>query len=128
MNKTINAIMLIGIISSFTVTSLYADPVYLDCKVTSKDGHVRSFSLKLDEASNKITHSEIGRVFLREGIFSAKNIFYESVLLSSPIKDKYSIDRTSLDIVVHFDTIRIRPETTLYEGSCKIVEIKDRKI
>lgn len=135
MKKTIIGIMLLEIISTSIVTLAHAEPAYIDCKATNIDGKIRSFSVKLDEANGKITHTESGGSLNAEGHFSAKTISYkEDINLTSAVRWTYvyTINRTTLDVIIEHKVPSTFPSNALesknFKGSCKVVKVKDRKI
>ena len=114
---------------------LWAEPVYLDCRVTNPDGsepHI--FSVKLDEASGQITHTSYSsrtgqesEVFNSKGFFTANTISYQET--NSVVKFmtfQYEIDRTTLAAK---QTVFISSKaTTPREGFCSIAKVAGRKI
>ncbi len=129
MKKTIKVIMMLGIISYFIPTSVYAEPAYLECKTTNKDKKVLSFSVKFNEANNKITHTGEYGTFNAEGFFSAKTIGYK--IIGDFFAETYLIDRTTLEVTIMYmdpEPPALPVEGLTYKGSCEVVVVKDRKI
>jgi len=117
-----------------------AEPVYLNCLVKSDRGEEKRFSVTLDDASGKITHSSpTGSAFNTEGFFSANTITYQndagagSTLI---MLFKYQIDRTNLSATEELllqprdpeMARKLRSKSTIMAGKCEIEEVKDRKI
>lgn len=115
-----------------------AAPIYLDCNVSNKTEN-KSFSIKLDEASGKITHTnQSGGVFNAEGFFAANSIKYQDVITWDGVKIvlQYDINRTSLAVV---ETSVVGPldpgyndkvptTTDKMAGVCKVQKVDERKI
>lgn len=127
----------LSFLSSILICSVaFAEPVYLDCTIGSGK-ETRHFSVKLDEATGKITHTnKNGSAYNSEGFFSANEITYQKIIITSGIKvtDQYRINRTDLSVKFNFtvETTEYRnkiPAKTLGKtGSCKIITVKKRKI
>jgi len=129
------SILLMTIVLSSAVA--YAKPVYLDCTVSSNT-EKKTFSIKLDQESGKITHTrENGSAFNSEGLFAATTITYQEIQVVSGIRGtyKYEIDRPSLNIREIFVpkppdpdyAAEIPAKIIEMSGSCRIVKVKDRK-
>src|SRR3989442_10757702 len=78
----------------------YAEPVYLKCSITLEK-EKSNFSVKIDEGSGKITHTqEGGDAFNTEGFFAVNEITYQKIGLDGGIKitQQYKVDRTDLSV------------------------------
>ena len=114
-----------------------ADPVYLNCDIT-EEGKNKSFTVKLDEDSGKISHTNSsGSGFNTEGFFSPNEITYQNIIVTQGIKItyKYVIDRTTLVVNKHFraevldEKLGIPPEVhPPFPGLCAIADVSNRKI
>ena len=116
------------------------EPVYLDCHIPKSDQfEEHSFSVKLDEATNKITHTrESGEAFNTEGFFTANVIKYQRINDFGPvITEVYEIDRSDITIkktlIVDMtadmpDEFKKPPNISVGDGTCKIAIVKDKKI
>lgn len=118
-------------------TVSYADPVYLNCTVSSEEGE-SNFQVALDEDSKKITHtSETGSAFNTEGFFTFNSITYQRIryLGSSRLTFKYIIDRRDLSLVSELVVEAIDPKvamksptkTITNSGFCEIQKAGNRK-
>jgi hypothetical protein len=124
-----------------------AAPVYLDC-VTRPDnpppGAAREFrfSVKIDEASGNITHTDAdGSAFNAEGFFTAGEVGYKRDSVSDEFikTTSYLINRTDLSVTRTFSSeLSERGMETLQnwddsksaivtKGMCKVVKVKSRK-
>lgn len=115
----------------------YAAPVFLDCRFL--DGEtIHTFSVTLDEATNKITHTrEGGSAFNAEGFFAASTITYQTISVGDlTTTNKYEINRSSLALTYIFNVevtdpvrrLQLPGSTLTYSGSCDIAETPERKI
>ncbi len=122
----------------FFASAAYAKPIYLDCILLYKSDRT-PFSVKLDEASGKITHTkDDGSAFNTEGFFASNTISYQYATFSNDNAIsrtfKYEIDRTSLKVKRDFvlESVQfpddISPSGFESEGFCRVVEVADRKI
>lgn len=118
--------------------ALMAEPIYLDCQV-SEGANQNKFSVKLDEASGKVTHtSKDGSAFNAEGFFAANSISYQKITAQGGIRltIRYEIDRSSLvaNQIVIIEAVDPRvaaavpAETSTMSGSCTVVRVSGRKI
>jgi hypothetical protein len=116
----------------------FAESTYLDCQVASKTEQ-KKFSVRLDEASGKVTHtSEDGSAFNAEGFFAANSISYQRISLSGDLKItfRYEIDRSNLKIKEVFEVAAVNPKIAAQvpakiltmDGSCSVVKVGARKI
>ena len=116
----------------------YAEPVYLDCSHSSGSETLR-FSVKLDEETNKITHTnEDGSAFNTDGFFTADNISYQKISFIQGVKvvQKYTINRIDLSVQKQVSAGSVKfPDKMPMEvigvtsGTCSIVTVdKKRKI
>jgi hypothetical protein len=125
----------------------FAAPVYLDC-VTKFDNPPPGaasefrFSVKLDEASGNVTHTDAdGSAFNAKGFFTVREVGYnvESVSDTFTKTVAYKIDRSNLSVVRTFyselsesgkralqkwDDTR---HATVTKGSCTMADVKHRK-
>ena len=121
-------------LSLLTVSSLsvVAEPVYLDCKLNTEK-EITSFSVKLDEQSNKITHTyETGSAFNTEGFFTANTVSYKRVQISGSMEfiTQYEINREDLSLKysLNIEPVdkeyldKVKPINSTNTGSCTIVK------
>lgn len=119
------------------ITNAWPSPVYLKCAVKSKVDN-QTFTVALDEANRKITHThENGAAFNSEGFFSANKVTYKTVDLigNMTITRQYEIDRTTLSVISSLlaeptdDSLKglVTPVTVLYRGKCMVVTAPKRK-
>ena len=115
-----------------------AEPINLDC-ISTATPPTFEFSVSLDEATRKVTHSsKAGAAFNADGFFSANEISYQEVTVVSGMRlsSQYVINRTDLTIKAIFhaepaDPLYVKRATTVHEeheGICTIVTKKDQKI
>lgn len=131
--------------------TLLAAPIYLRCEIETVEkndlgaemdkltGSKNEFSVKLDEASGKVTHTSNGKTltssnqFNSEGFFSASTISYQNkyrIDSDSTVTDIYEIDRSNLNVTMTSKVrvpgieIKVLGKT----GSCKIEKVKQNKI
>lgn len=114
-----------------------AAPVYLDCKLDDPK-QPRGFSVKLDEESTKVTHTNAdGSAFNADGFFAADKVSWQRVSVAQQIKivHLYEVNRSTL---VTSETFNVAPVDPKYAhltkppivttGSCSLVEAPaDRK-
>ena len=96
--------------------------VYLTCNFNSAN----TASIKLDESSGKITHSNGEMTFNANGFFSAKTISYRS----SDLGDTaiiYEINRETLEIQSSIELDKLG-RNLLSKGQCEITTPKNNKI
>ncbi len=117
----------------------YAEPIYLDCSILL-EAETRRFSVKLDEVTNKITHtSEDGGAFNTDGFFTADEISYQQIQIVRGVKIviAYAISRINLSVQrkvmagsIEFpDKIPMKLIGEISTGTCNIVTVdKKRKI
>lgn len=114
----------------------HSAPSYLDCSVAEESSDQR-FSVKLDEANGKITHThDNGSAFNAEGFFSANTISYKTIGVISGVSvvEQYEIDRENLSItkVTRIESLKYSEEIAakdfIAKGKCKIAKVKKRKI
>jgi hypothetical protein len=113
----------------------YAEPVYLDC-IEQKDSETKRFSVKLDEDTNKITHThENGFAFNTDGFFTANEISYQQIVVSSGLKiiSKYTINRMDLSFHTQMSSGSVEfpaqiPMTVIgvHSGTCSIVAVNKK--
>jgi hypothetical protein len=118
-------------------SSLLAESKYLEC-YTEYGGDRSDFTVKIDEDSGKITHTDGLGAYNTEGFFGPNEIRYkyvEQMVPSIVAVNSYEIDRTTLDIVgystVEHTDLRFGGKADPIGplvGKCEIVEVKDRKI
>src|SRR5690606_18081977 len=81
--------------------NVLADPIYLDCE-RAGDKEVLKFSVKLDEQTNKVTHTNAdGSAFNTEGFFSANSVTYQKISIMGgklEITQMYEISRQDLSL------------------------------
>lgn len=113
----------------------FAEPIYLDCDVASKT-ESQLFSVKVDEDSGKITHSQPGGyAFNTEGFFGSDKIQYQKIDSISGLRMTRLFEISRVDLSASFitkiESIKLPdqvPSDTLVKiGSCKIVKVKERK-
>ena len=112
--------------------ALWAEPVYLDCRVSGE----KPFSVKLDEASGKVTHTASSYyAFNVDGFFTAHSIAYQQVTkIGDSMRSvvRYEIDRTTLaakQIVMLQGVIRgTEQKPSVSNGECHIAKVTGRKI
>jgi len=116
------------------------EPVYLDCHIPKSDAFKEhSFSVKLDETTNKITHTrENGEAFNTEGFFTANIIRYQEIAdVGAVLTTVYEIDRSDItikktltvDMTANMpDEFKKPPDVSVGDGTCEIAIVKDRKI
>lgn len=114
-----------------------AAPAYLQCSIDA-DGEKKVFSVKVDEASGKITHTRAnGSAFNADGFFSANKISYQQIEPGELVVTfAYEIDRGSLAVTETFRieaadpryAAKMKPSVSTHTGTCKIEQIKKRKI
>ena len=118
----------------FSVNAL-AEPVYLECLVGSDDSETK-FSVKVDENSGKITHSQKGGfAFNSQGFFAVNKITYQKIDLFSGIKmvRRYEISRVDLSASINTETTsiefpdKIKPLHLSSKGNCEVVKVQERK-
>ena len=109
-------------------TLAYAEPVYLECDyhATADDSH-HPFSLRMDESSGEITHTEengdIPPIISR---FTEDTIIYQ-MDKSEYVAWQYRINRSTLEVRV-FEISKLDNFTNQNgRGECKIVDVKGRK-
>lgn len=128
-----------------------ATPIYLNCVIETVarsqigeefdnvTGRKSEFSVKLDEASGKVTHTSNGKTltglkqFNSEGFFSASSISYQNkfkVDRDSVVTEIYEIDRSSLNVSM---TSKVRISglelnALSKTGTCQIEKTKGNKI
>lgn len=140
--RTITASLAIALLVPF---SIFAAPVYLDCTTRPdlpKVGAMAEFkfSLKIDEATSDITHTDPdGDAFNTKGFFSANEISYQKRSVANfpraghslSTDTAYRIDRTNLSIQRSYVSKLDGVETgapSVSTGTCAIVDVKARKI
>ena len=109
-------------------TLAYAEPVYLECiyHAVADDSH-HPFSLRMDESSGEITHTEengdIPPIISR---FTEDTIIYQ-MDKSEYVAWQYRINRSTLEVRV-FEISKLDNFTNQNgRGECKIVDLKGRK-
>ena len=116
--------------------TLWAEPVYLQCQVKDAKS-TNPFSVMLDEASGKVTHTaHNGSVFNAVGFFAANSIAYQEIAISKGIKLtlRYEIDRMNLTakqiVIIEAANPKyaIPKDITTMDGSCSVVKVAGRKI
>jgi len=128
----------LGVLSVGLPFVALAEPVYLNC-VFSKDGESKTFSVALDEANRKVTHTgPEGSGFNADGFFAATTITYQRISTVGPatLTVRYDIDRTTLEVseVVILEAIdprvaaKVPVDPITSHGSCTIVSVPERKI
>lgn len=125
----------------------FAAPVYLDCvpisnNPSSEVAREFSFSVKIDEASGNITHTDAdGAAFNAKGFFTAGEVGYKQIEDTelSESETSYKIDRTNLSFVrTHTSKFSERgmartqsqddlKRAVVIKGTCKIADVKKRK-
>ena len=114
-----------------------AEPTYLDCQLSKGANEKSKFSLKLDEASGKVTHTSYdGSAFNADGFFAANTISYQQIIVENGIKltKRYEIDRTTLKFNSVWVLEPVDPgiawdkKPTTLEGNCSVVKVSGRKI
>lgn len=114
-----------------------AAPVYLDCKLEDAK-EPRVFSVKLDEASTKVTHTNAdGSGFNADGFFAADKVSWQRISVVQRIKvtHLYEVNRSTLAASETFSLAPIEAQfahlaqaPTITTGSCSVVEAPaDRK-
>lgn len=114
----------------------YAKPIYLECS-TKSEKETHNFSVKFDEESGKITHTqEDGYAFNTEGFFAANEVTYQKIDLFDGVRltRQYKVDRADLS-AIHTTTIesvkfpdQVPPTISKESGMCSIVALKKNKI
>src|SRR5262245_9272357 len=110
----------------------YAEAVYLECVMDLEANAVSkspiTFSVKVDEASGKITHTRKDKsAFNAEGFFSPNEISYKYVDRGryTELTAQFTIDRSNLTVrstfTVIMDRERPNPITGENKGTCNIV-------
>ena len=130
---------IVGVAIAASLSSIVAAaPVYLDCGLADGEKGVK-FSVKLDEASGKITQTWAdGAAFNAEGFFAANTISYQEIMIAQDIKItmRYEINRNTLAVNRQSNIEALNPEyaslippsSEAIKGTCAIVNIGDRKI
>jgi hypothetical protein len=117
----------------------YAEAVYLECVIEPKANAVNkspmTFSVKIDEASGKITHTRKDKsAFNTEGFFSPNEIYYKHIDRDpyTESTEQFTIDRSNLTVrstlVVIVDRKKPDPITIENKGKCDIVPLTKKKI
>lgn len=128
-----------------------AAPIYLKCEISTVSrndlgeefdkvtGSKNEFSVKLDEASGKITHTSHGKTltnsnqFNSEGFFSASSVSYQNKYMldsESVVTDMYAIDRSNLNVEMTSQvkvpglSLKVLSKT----GACTVEKVKENKI
>ena len=90
----------------------YAEAVYLECVIEPKNKAPIPFSVKIDEASGKITHTRKDKsAFNTEGFFSPNEISYKHIdrnlYLNTESTEQFTIDRSNLTVksTFHYRTL-----------------------
>ncbi len=124
-----------------TSASVYADPIYLKCSISSEetDEHHQNIEVRLDESNGKVSHSTDALVFNADGIWSAEAIRYKYMdgtggPLVPILIQAFKIDRSTLKmtktITIEYPKKFNTPDDLLgpYSGDCTIVETAENKI
>jgi len=118
------------------VSSAFAKPAYIEC-VVSSESEKQPFSVKIDDDSGKVTHSQPGGfAFNADGFFSVDKITYQKIDLFDGIKmvRVFNIDRTDLSATYTSEISstefpdKLPSQIITMTGSCNLVEVKQRKI
>lgn len=125
----------IGIFLSLVSINVVAKPVYLDCVVGKGDSEAK-FSVKVDEETGKVTHTQKGGfAFNTEGFFAVDKITYQKIDLYSGIKmvRRYEISRLDLTASMRSEMTsiefpdQVEPTYLKSEGECELVKLQERK-
>ena len=136
MGETFMQVQYASLALLLVTASASATPVYLSCSVSSAT-ETQRFSVSVDEATNKITHTgEKGSAFNADGFFSVNEISYKNVNCASGIcvTNQYTINRINLAVTHLFRAEAVRkslglaPKDILSQGACEIVPAPERKI
>lgn len=118
-------------------TNAFAAVTYLDCTVVDSRGDNMRFTVGLDEAIGKATHSDGKQDFTAPAIFAMDTITYkiaQSTGGSMLVTRQYSISRTDLSVIHLFraevtdQSLRIAPKESTMNGTCTKATPKKRQI
>jgi hypothetical protein len=115
-------------VAMLAASSLYAKPVYLDCDFEKEFGsHADGgLTITLDESTGDITEvwKKTGSTINTRGFWAPNKVSYKRV--SPPVEFSVEIDRSTLRVNM-VTCIGKGNCTSKQSGSCKIMEVKNRK-
>ncbi|MFC1827434.1 hypothetical protein ACFLZQ_05865 [Thermodesulfobacteriota bacterium] len=128
-------IFVLAMVLIFLPAFTYAEQVYLDCTVLDfdNDSSIR-FTVKADESSGKITHTEReGKAYNIEGFFAPNKTSYQTKeyvrAFNAYFIYRFDINRSTLEVRRYSDTTDRGPGTDTFlpagEGECENLNVKD---